>query len=409
VRRVAVTGLGAITPVGLGVKAFWDALRAGTSGVGPITQFDPGAFPCQLAAEVRGFEAPADLNPRAAARMGRFAQFAVAAARMAFDDAGLSGTPGGKRFGVGLGSAASAAAELQESIERFTGRGHRAIAPTLLLESAGHAASSHVAAYLGCEGPVTTVASGCATGLDAVQWGAQQIGAGVLPGAVVGGTEAPISSYVHGAFCAGRLATGWAGAPAEAVRPFDVLHDGTVLGEGAGVLVLEDLDRARTRGARVYAEVLGFGSVGGRAAGSPDPRGTDLQAAIRDALRGARLAPADLDWICAHGNGLPEHDRAETAAYRETLGRHAYSVPVSSIKPMTGMSFAAASALQVVAAAFALAEQFVPATINHDVPDPACDLDYVPGRGRVARVRHVLAAAQAVGGTRSVLVLGPPP
>jgi 3-oxoacyl-[acyl-carrier-protein] synthase II len=406
---VVITGLGAVSPVGLGVKAFWQALRDGVSGIDRLGLFDPAPYPCQLAAEVKGFEPSALLpSPKAAARMGRFAQFAVAAAQMAHEDAGLASLREAPRYGVCFGSAASSVAELEESVGRFFGRGHRAIPPTIMLESASHAATGHVGSLLGLRGPTTTLGSGCATGLDVVQWAVQQVAAGHTPGVLAGGTDAPLSPYIHAAFCASRMATAWRGAPAEALRPFDVLHDGAVLGEGAAAFVLEDRERARARGARLYAEVLGFGSATGATPGPADPEGRSLQAAIRDALRTARLDPGDIDHIAAHGNGLPAHDRVETAAYRGAFGRHAYNVPVSSIKPMTGQAFASASALQVVAACFSLVEQFVPPTLNHDVPDPACDLDYVPNRGRVARVRHVLVVAQAVGGTRSALVLGHP-
>jgi 3-oxoacyl-[acyl-carrier-protein] synthase II len=188
------------------------------------------------------------------------------------------------------------------------------------------------------------------------------------------------------------------------------MSDGLVVGEGAGAFVLEDLDHARARGAQIYAEVLGFGSATeGVDLRTVDPTGTAPQTAMRRALRAAGLDPADIDYINAHGNGLPDYDRAETAAYRGVFGRHAYNIPVSSIKPMTGQSLAAAGALQVVAGCFSLHEQFVPPTLNHDIPDPACDLDYVPNRGRAARVNRLLIAAHAMGGTHSALILGRPP
>ena len=406
-RRVAITGLGTVTPVGIGLKAFWDALREGTAGIGPITLFDASPFPCQLAAEVKGFEPSLYLRHKGAGRMGRFAQFGVAAARMAFDDAGLAALPRASRFGVCFGCAASAVSELQGSVERFRDRGMRAIPPSLMLESANHAATSHVAAALSLEGPSTTLASGCAAGIDAFQWAYEQIRAGFAAGVLAGGTESPLSSYIHAASCAARMCTRWPGPPTQALRPFDVLHDGWVLGEGAGAFVLEDLDYARARGARIYAEVLGVGSASGATGpGGPDPAGLQLQAAVRRALRQARLDPTEIDYIGAHGNALPDHDRAETAAYREVFGRHAYSIPVSSIKPITGQAFAAASALQIVAGCFTLGEQFVPPTLNHDIPDPACDLDYVPTRGRPARVNRLLIATSAIGPTYSAVVLG---
>jgi 3-oxoacyl-[acyl-carrier-protein] synthase II len=406
-RRVVITGLGAITPVGVGVKAFWHALREGLSGIDVITLFDARPFPCQFAAEVKNFDPAVHFAGRGVARMGRFTQFAVVAARMAYDDAGLATTPRASRFGVSFGSAASAVPELQGSLERFVDRGMRAIPPSLMLESANHAATSHVAAALSLGGPSTTFASGCAAGIDAFQWAYDQVGAGLATGVLAGGTESPISSYIHAASCAARMCTQWPGPPSQALRPFDVLHDGWVLGEGAGAFVVEELDYARARGARIYAEVLGVGSASGIGGpGSADPTGLQLQAAVRRALHQARLDPTEVDYICAHGNALPAHDRAETAAYRKVFGRHAYSIPVSSIKPVTGQAFAAGSALQIVAGCFALAEQFVPATLNHDIADPACDLDYVSARGRPARVARLLVATSAIGPTYSAVVLG---
>jgi 3-oxoacyl-(acyl-carrier-protein) synthase len=202
----------------------------------------------------------------------------------------------------------------------------------------------------------------------------------------------------------------WPGAPSQALRPFDAASDGLVLGEGAAAYVVEEMEHARARGARIYAEVLGFGSSSeGINLRTVDPTGAALQSAVRLALRMARLDASAIDHVNAHGNGLPDYDRAETAAYRSIFGRHAYSVPVSSIKPITGQSLAAAAALQVVAACFTFQEQFVPPTLNHDIPHPECDLDYVPNRGRTARVNRMLVTAHAMGGTHSALVLGQPP
>ncbi len=407
VRRVAITGLGAVTPVGVGAGAFWEGLRAGTPGIGPITHFDADEYPCKVAAEVRGFEPRDYMSPKGAVTMGRFAQFGVAAARMAYQDAALAGLRGVKRFAVCFGSSANAVDQIQGGIQRFTHEGMRGVSPSAILESAGHAVTGHVSVELGLKGQTMTLASGCATGIDVVQWGYHQIKAGLLTGVLAGAAEAPISSYTQAAWCTLGVLSRWPGPPSQALRPFDVAHDGFVMGEGAGAFVLEDLDHARSRGARVYAEVLGFHSASEAVhLVTVDPIGGALQAAMRGALGMARLDPRDVDHINAHGNGLPDYDRAETAAYRGVFGPHVYNLPVSSIKPMTGQSLAAAGALQVVASCLAVQEQFVPPTLNHDVPDPECDLDYVPHRGRVARLDRVLIAAHGFGGTHSALVLG---
>ncbi len=409
-RRVVITGLGAVTPVGTGVKTFWHALRNGIPGIGTVTQFDPTPYPCQVAAEVNGFNARDFMSAKSAVTMGRFAQFGVAAARMAHDDAALSSLSRAARFSVCFGSSANAADYIQGGIERFAHEGMRGVSPSAILESAGHAVTGHISVELGLKGQTMTLASGCATGIDVVQWAYHQIKAGLVTGVLAGAAEAPITSYTQAAWCSLGVLSRWPGPPSQALRPFDVAHDGFVMGEGAGAFVLEDLEHARARGAHVYAEVLGFGSASEAVhLVTVDPAGGALQAAMRAALRMARLEPSAIDHINAHGNGLPDYDRAETAAYRAVFGRHAYSIPVSSIKPITGQSLAAAGALQVVATCFSLEEQFVPPTLNHDVPDVGCDLDYVPSRGRVSRLNQVLISAHGFGGTHSALILGRPP
>jgi 3-oxoacyl-[acyl-carrier-protein] synthase II len=404
---VVLTGLGAVTPVGIGVKAFWGALQEGVSGIDTITRFDPSPFPCRVAAEVRGFEPRHFMSAKRAAITTRFVQLGVAAGRMAYDDAGLAATPLANRFPVCFASSASAVPEFQETIQEFVEAGSRRISPAVMLESVGHAATNHVAVELGLRGQTMTLASGCASALDAIQWGCDQIRDGRAPGVLIGATDAPLSTSVLAAWCAMGLLSRWAGPPAQALRPFDALMDGLVIGEGAGAFVLEDLDHALGRGARIYAEVLGYGmGTDGLHQGGVDPRGPSIQTAVRGALRAARLDPEDLDYVNSHGSGSPEHDRAETAAYRAVFGRYAYSIPVSSIKPMTGQSFAAAGALQIIAACFALEEQFVPPTLNHDIPDHACDLDYVPLRGRGARLNRVLVTVRTLGPTYSAVILG---
>jgi 3-oxoacyl-[acyl-carrier-protein] synthase II len=407
-RRVVITGLGAVTPVGTGVKAFWHALRDGVPGIGPISRFDATSYPCRVAAEIRDFDATEFMGRKAAATMTRFAQFGVAAARMAYDDAGLTGTAAGKRFPVCFSSSANAVPEFQATIEQLREAGGR-MSPSVMLESIGHAATNHIALELGLTAQTMTLASGCASGLDGIQWACDQIRAGRARGVLAGATDAPLSTAVHAAWCALGLLSRWPGPPAQALRPFDALMDGLVIGEGAGAFVLEDLDHARARGAPIYAEVLGYGAgTDGLHHQGVHPAGPSLQAAARAALRAARLEPPDIDHINTHGSGSPEHDRAETAAYRAVFGRHAHGIPVTSIKPMIGQPFAAGGALQVIAACFTLTEQYVPPTLNHDIPDPSCDLDYVPDRGRPARVERAMVATRTLGPTHAAVVLGRP-
>lgn len=411
-RRVVITGLGAVTPIGIGVKAFWHGLREGLSGVDTITRFDPARQTCKVAAEVRGFDPRDFLSGRAASlsTAGLFVHFGLAAARMAYDDAGLAAVAGARRFPVCFGSGAGAAPELQEAVEQIAEHGMRRRQASAVVGSIGHALSTATAVELGLAGATMTVGSGCAAGLDAVQWACEEIRSGRAAGALVGAADTPLTPNVHGAWGTLGWLSHWHGRPAEALRPFDALSTGSVLGEGAGAFVLEDLEHARRRGAPVHAEVLGYGSASdGLDLRTVDPAGASLQGAVHGALRTARLDPADVDHVNTHGGGVPAHDRAESAAYRAVFGRHAYSLSVSSIKPMIGQPFAAGGALQLVAACFTLAEQFVPATLNHDFPDAGCDLDYVPNRGRPARVNRLLVATRAIGPTHSVVVLGRPP
>jgi len=407
-RRIAITGLGAVTPIGIGVKAFWHGLRDGALGIGPITHFDPAPFACRVSAEVKGFEPAVHLSDRVTPE-GRFAQFGLAAARMAYDDAGLANLRTASRFALCVASGASAVPEFQEVVQRLQGRPMRRHDASIVVGSIGHALTNYAAVGLGLRGQTMTLGSACASGVDTIQWASAQIGAGRIVGALAGAADAALATSVHAAW--GKLGwlSRWSGPPAQALRPWDALSDGSVLGEGAGMYVLEDLDHARARGAHIYAEVLGYGNgTDGLDLRTVDPSGASLQAAMRAALDEARLGPGEIDHVNAHGGGVPRHDRAESTAYRAVLGRHAYSIPVTSIKAMIGQPFAAGGALQVVAACFSLAEQFVPPTMNHDIPAPECDLDYVPHRGRPARVNRVVVTSRAIGPTHSVVILGRP-
>ena len=408
-RRVVITGLGAVTPVGMGAKAFWQSLRDGMSGIDTITRFDASPYPCKVAAEIRQFE-PLDFMSKTAAKAGRFAQFAVAAARMAYEDAGLATVRGASRFPVCLGSGVGAVPELEDVFEELSERKMRHRQASVVVGGIGHAATNHTAVELGLTGQTMTLGSACASGLDAIQWACEQIQSGKTAGVLAGAADAPLTTSVHAAWGTLGWLSHWPGPPAQALRPFDALSSGSVLGEGAGAFVLEDIEHAWGRGAQIYAEVLGHGSGSdGLDLRTIDPTGASLQAATRGALRAARLDPEEIDYVNTHGGGVPKHDRAETAAYRAVFGRHAYSIAVSSIKPVIGQPFAAGGALQVVAGCFTLAEQFVPATLNLDIPDPECDLDYVPNRGRTARVNRLLVATRAIGPTHSAVVLGRPP
>jgi 3-oxoacyl-[acyl-carrier-protein] synthase II len=407
---VVITGLGAVTAAGTGVAALWRALRDGVSGIRPLTRFDPAPFSCGVAGEARDFEPRQHMRPKTAATANRFTQLGVAVARMAHEDAGLPALPSAALFPVCFGSSTTAVSEFQGAIEQLVEGGAGHLSPSVVLESIGSAVTNRIAVELELSGQTMTLASGCASGLDTVQWACEQIQAGRAAGVLAGATDAPLSTAIHGTWSSLGWLSRWPGPPAQALRPFDALSTGTVLGEGAGAFVLEELGHARARGARIYAEVLGHGTgTEGLHAQPADPTGASLEQASRAALRAARLDPTEIDHVSTHGGGIPVHDRAETATYRKVFGRHADNFPVTSIKPVTGNAFSAGGALQVVAACLTLQDQFVPPTLNLDIPDPACDLDYVPGRGRPARIQHLLVATRAIGPTYSAIVLGPEP
>jgi 3-oxoacyl-[acyl-carrier-protein] synthase II len=406
-RRVVVTGIGVVAPNGIGKSAFWDALMAGKSGIGPITRFENHSLPGNAAGEVDD----ADLVGYGVEsnRMARFSQLALVAARLGAQDAQLEA----RAVAVGIGSAVQGNADIGEQAHvEFLKAGWRALDRSQGLELAAHAATSHVQRVLGLSGPSTTIASACCTGVDTIAWGADQIRSGGATTALVGATEAPLSEFTFGLFAAGGFLSTWDGPPHEASRPYDHLRSGLVLSEGAAVFVLEGLEMALARGARPYAEVLGYASASESASTRTrsERYATALEQAITAAISKSRLSPTDIDYVCAHGNSTQFDDAAEAAAHRAAFGAHAYRMPISSIKSMIGQPFAAGGVMQAAAAALAINHNIVPPTINYSVPDPACDLDYVPNTARVARVNRALFHSHSLGGnvpgSHSAMVIG---
>lgn len=412
-RRVVITGLGVVAPNGIGKDAFWQNLIAGKSAVDYIRAFDPSPYPCKVAAEVRDFVPEDFIRPAQARTMGRFAQFAVAAARLAVADAGLSEArlPAAA---VCVGTAVHGIGDLGVPAHLdFLSSGWTGIGRSIGLEVTAHAATAHVQQDLRVCGPMLTIASACCTGIDAIAWGADQIRSNGFDVAFVGAAEAPISQFVFSLFLAGGFLSTWTGPPEHASRPYDLHRCGLVLGEGGAVLVLEDLDHALARGARIYAEVRGYASASEVNAQDSEERYAEaLRESIIRAVIASKINPGDLDYICAHGNATRFDDRAEAKAHRAAFGVHAYRMPVSSIKSMIGQPFAASGVLQAAATALAIHHSIVPPTINYEFPDPSCDLDYVPNKARVVRVRHALVHSHSLGGTvsgsHSALVLSEP-
>ncbi len=410
-RQPVITGLGILSPIGVGVDKFWAAAKAGKSGIRTPTLFDASKLPreCQMVGEVRDFNAR-DWMPLSIIKVaGRFSQFAIAAGKMALKDSrlDLSALPA-ERFMVSMGTSMSGLVDVEHSnfLSFLHGEDMR---PWTVLEYPGHAATSHLAISVGARGQTASIATACVAGLDAVAWAAEKIERGDAAAVLAGATETPLSAASIEAFRALGALSSWSGRPAEASRPFDKLRSGLVLAEGAAIIVVEDESSARARGAPIYARILGVGSVTeGAHMRNVDATGEYAARAMEAAIRHAQLSAEDIDFVCAHGNALVDYDAAETAGIKRALGKRAWCVPVSSIKSMCGQALAASGAMQIVASCLAIRDSIVPPTINYTVPDPACDLDYVPNVSRAIRLRTALIHAQSIGGSHAAIVLGPP-
>ena len=408
-RRVVITGLGVVAPNGIGKETFWQNLVAGKSAIDYITAFDPSPYPCHVAGEVRDFDPKAFITPRKAKMMGRFSQFAIAATRLAFEDARLSIAPDLSPntsifYGTSVNGGGDVAAGALDSLRR---EGVAGINPWAALEYPPHAPSSYVAIEFGITGPALSISSNCCTGIDAINEGFKHIAEGASTVAIVGGCDAPIFPLAFGAFCALGALTKRNDSPQRASRPYDLLRDGIVISEGAATLILEEMEFARDRGAHIYGEVMGHGSaseaIGMR---KGELSGKRMASAIAEAIRQAGLVPEDVDHVNAHGSSLPDYDICDTNAFKEALGQHAYHIPIVSIKAMIGQPISAAGTIQAAAACLSIRDQIVPPTINQEVADPQCDLDYAPNTSRVARIRNVVINGHSFGGSVAALVIG---
>jgi 3-oxoacyl-[acyl-carrier-protein] synthase II len=405
-RRVAITGVGAITPVGDDAKATWDALLAGRSGVDFIKQFDASEFPVRIAGEVKDFDPADHVSAKTARNVDRGVVFAIAAAREALADAGVNGYDP-ERVGVVVGSCVGGINQAVQQWDVLKERGWNRMSPFFLANFLVDAATGFLAIELGLRGPNYAVVSACATGSSSISDGAKLIRDGKADAVLAGGTEGAVTPLILGGFCAMRGLANDEENPARAARPFDARRGGFVMGEGAAILILEDLERAKARGAKVYAEVLGDGtSNDAYNMVQPDPEATGVVAMMRQAVEAAGLAPEDVDYVNAHGTGTPLGDAAETKAIKEVFGDHAYELAVSSTKSMTGHMFGASGAVEAMASALAIHHGVIPPTINYEEPDPACDLDYVPNEAREADVRVALSNAMGLGGHNACVLLG---
>ena len=411
-RRVVITGLGVVSPNGIGKDEFWSNLIAGRSAVDFIKAFDASQYPCKIAAEVKSFTARQFLSARTAKTAARFSQFAIAATRLALDDARLSLTASlASETAICYGTSVNGVGDIADEAARALhgGTGVAGIKPWAVLEYPSHAASSYVAIEFSITGPALSVSSNCCTGIDAIHTAASYVATGKTKVAIAGGCDAPLFPLSFAGFCALGALSSRAIEPHRASRPYDLMRDGIVLGEGAATVVLEDLDSALDRGARVYAEVLGHAAaseaIGMR---KGDIGGSTMASTLVAAISDAQLLPSDIDHINAHGSSLPDYDICDTNGFKKALGRRAFSIPIVSIKSMIGQPVSAAGVLQAACACLSIENQLVPPTINQEVSDPQCDLDYVPNRARPARIRNVLLNGHSFGGSVSALVIGKP-
>ncbi len=404
-KRVVITGLGAVTPVGLDVPSTWAALLEGQSGVSKVTLFDASEYPVQIAGEVKGFDAVGRIEPKELRRMDRYAQMGLIAAQEAFADAGLERDGVRDDVGVVFGSAAGGLGTLLEQQRILQERGLRRVSPTFLPNMLADTASGHIAIALRLRGPNMAIVSACATGSHALGEAFETIRRGDADAIVAGGAEASLVPVVYAGFCAMRALANHEN-PAQASRPFDRDRNGFVISEGAGAMLVEDLEHARARGARIYAEVLGYGSSNDAFDMAAPAEGEGAILTMTRALKKAELLPERVDYINAHGTGTPLNDKFETEAIHRVFGPHAKRLAVSSTKSMTGHMMGAAGAVEAVVCALVIRDQVIPPTINLRTPDPECDLDYVPDAARKAEVRVALSNSFGLGGHNASVILG---
>jgi len=406
-KRVVITGMGVIAPNAIGIDNFWNLLTHGKSGVRKITHFDASSYPSQIAGEVRDFDPLDHMSPKSARRMDRFAQFATACTKMALDDANLGvSDKNSDRIGIALGSALGGipAAEDQHCI--FIEKGLNRVDPLLAIKIFPGGALAQISVEFGIRGHSNTISSACAAGSDSVGYAFYAIKNDLADIMITGGAEAPIVPLTFGAFCLIKALSERNGDPTRASRPFDKERDGFVMGEGAGILILEDLENALKRGAHIYAEVLGYGTTNDAYhMAQPLPTGEQAKKSIKLTLQHANIDPSEIDYINAHGSSTPLNDKTETKLIKEIFGEYAYRIPISSNKSMIGHALGAAGSIELVASILTIKNQFVPPTINYEFPDPECDLDYVPNKGRKVSVTTVLKNSFGFGGKNSNIII----
>ena len=407
-RRVVVTGMGAITPVGNDVAATWAAIKAGTPGGGTITKFDHSTFPVHFAAEVKGFDPLMYLERKEAKRADLFAQYAIAASAQAMSDAGFDDTSkyDPERTGVIIGSGIGGLKTFEEQHDVYRERGQSKISAFFIPMFISDIAAGLVSMRFNAKGPNYATISACATSAHAIGDAFRTIQYGDADIVITGGSEATVTPMAIGGFANMKALSERNESPETASRPFDATRDGFVMGEGGGIVILEDLEHARARGARIYAEIVGYGATGDAYhLTAPAPEGEGAQRAMRIAMKDAGWTPADIDYINAHGTSTPANDLNETKAIKAVFGEHAKRVAVSSTKSMTGHMLGAAGAVEFIIGSLATRDSIIPPTINYHTPDPELDLDYTPNKAVSREVRTVLSNSFGFGGHNVTLAI----
>jgi len=405
--RVVITGMGAVSPLGTGARKMWAALVAGQSGIAPITLFETSEYDSRIAGEVKDFDPLAFIDKRDLKRMDRFVQFAVAASRMALEDSGLTiNEENDDNVGVLIGSGIGGTWTWEANHRQLVEKGPHRVSPFFIPMMIGDMASGQVSMLFGAKGPNSNIATACATSTHTIGEAAEIIKRGDAEAMIAGGAEAAVSPLAVAGFCAMRALSTRNDEPVKASRPFDAKRDGFVISEGAGVVILERLEGAQRRGARIYGEVIGYGmSADAYHMTASHPEGDGAARAMQAALRDAGLAPAEIDYINAHGTSTALNDKSETLAIKRVFAEHAYRVPISSTKSMTGHLLGAAGGIEVIICLLAMQEGILPPTINYEFPDPDCDLDYVPNQARQAQVKIAMSNSFGFGGHNATLIL----
>ncbi|MFP3122308.1 beta-ketoacyl-ACP synthase II [Ectobacillus funiculus] len=404
-KRVVITGLGAVTPVGNDVETAWTNVINGVSGIGRLTRLDPDLFPAKVAAELKDFEVEQYIDKKDARRMDRFTQYAVVAAKMAVEDANLTiNDENAPRIGVWVGSGIGGMETYEDQYRTLLEKGPRRVSPFFVPMMIPDMAAGQVSIATGAKGINSCSVTACASGANSIGDAFKVIQRGDADAMITGGTEAPLTSISFAGFSSAK-ALSFDENPATACRPFDKNRSGFVMGEGAGILILESLEHALQRGARIYAEIVGYGAAGDAFHITlPAPGGEGSVRAMRQALSDAGIQPDDVDYINAHGTSTEANEKYETMAIKEVFGDHAYKVAVSSTKSMTGHLLGAAGAVEAIFSVRTITDSIIPPTINYETPDPDCDLDYVPNTARKQEVRTVLSNSLGFGGHNAALV-----